>query len=155
MKKVFLFSCVAFALIFASCKSTEQVTDGDIEEPPVVEEITEETAEEAEPPATEKGQADNSGLISQIDGARQKALDEGAQDAYPEAFAALDAAYNALKNLDDGLDHSAELNDIKSRYEALQKAAAAKKLKGKNRRRGFGGKFSRRLRKGRGGFVGI
>lgn len=125
MKKIFLFSCVAFALIFASCKSTEQATDGEIDVPPVVEEIVEEN----ESSAAEKGSEDVSGLISQIDDARQRALEEGAQDAYPEAFAALDASYEALKNLDDGLDHSAELNDIKSRYEALQKAAAAKKLK--------------------------
>lgn len=125
MKKIFLFSCVAFALIFASCKSTEQATDGEIDVPPVVEEIVEEN----ESSAAEKEPEDNSSLISQIDDARQRALEEGAQDAYPEAFAALDAAYEALKNLDDGLDHSAELNDIKSRYEALQKAAAAKKLK--------------------------
>jgi len=125
MKKIFLFSCVAFALIFASCKSTEQATDGEIDVPPVVEEIVEEN----ESSAAEKEPEDNSSLISQIDDARQRALEEGAQDAYPEAFAALDASYEALKNLDDGLDHSAELNDIKSRYEALQKAAAAKKLK--------------------------
>lgn len=125
MKKNFLFSCVAFALIFASCKSTEQATDGEIDVPPVVEEIVEEN----ESSAAEKEPEDNSSLISQIDDARQRALEEGAQDAYPEAFAALDASYEALKNLDDGLDHSAELNDIKSRYEALQKAAAAKKLK--------------------------
>ena len=125
MKKIFLFSGVAFALIFASCKSTEQATDGEIDVPPVVEEIVEEN----ESSAAEKEPEDVSSLISQIDDARQRALDEGAQDAYPEAFAALDAAYEALKNLDDGLDHSAELNDIKSRYEALQKAAAAKKLK--------------------------
>lgn len=125
MKKIFLFSCVAFALIFASCKSTEQATDGEIDVPPVVEEIVEEN----ESSAAEKEPEDISSLISQIDDARQRALEEGAQDAYPEAFAALDAAYEALKNLDDGLDHSAELNDIKSRYEALQKAAAAKKLK--------------------------
>ena len=39
MKKIFLFSCVAFALFFASCKSTEQATDGEIDVPPVVEEI--------------------------------------------------------------------------------------------------------------------
>lgn len=125
MKKIFLFSCVAFALIFASCKSTEQATDGEIDVPPVVEEIVEEN----ESSAAEKEPEDISSLISQIDDARQRALEEGAQDAYPEAFAALDAAYEALKNLDDGLDHSAELNDIKSRYEALQKVAAAKKLK--------------------------
>ena len=125
MKKIFLFSCVAFALIFASCKSTEQATDGEIDVPPVVEEIVEEN----ESSAAEKEPEDNSSLISQIDDARQRALEEGAQDAYPEAFAALDASYEALKNLDDGLDHSAELKDIKSRYEALQKAAAAKKLK--------------------------
>ncbi len=125
MKKIFLFSCVAFALIFASCKLTEQATDGEIDVPPVVEEIVEEN----ESSAAEKEPEDNSSLISQIDDARQRALEEGAQDAYPEAFAALDASYEALKNLDDGLDHSAELNDIKSRYEALQKAAAAKKLK--------------------------
>jgi hypothetical protein len=40
-----------------------------------------------------------------------------------------DTAFSALKALDDGKDHSAELGEIKARFEALASAAKARKLK--------------------------
>lgn len=127
MKKILIFSCVAFALIFASCKSTEQDTSISIEDSSVA---AKEDSEEDEDSAKNSGDDSRGGLLSQTEEARRKALEAGAKDAYPEAFAALDAAYDALKNL-DGAGNDAELLELKLRYEALEKAAKARALKKK------------------------
>lgn len=123
MKKLSLLFCVTLAVLFASCKSTEQVA----EEPAQTETVQEEVQEET--PVQEEKPVDNGDSMSAAEASRQAAIDAGAKDEYALAFAANDAAFEALKALDDGKDHSAELADIKARYDALAAAAKAKKLK--------------------------
>lgn len=118
MKRILIFSCVVFALIFASCKSTEQDTSNSLVDSSV-------SANEE----TDNSEDDSAGgMLAQTEEARKKALDAGAKDAYPDAFAALDAALDALKKL-DGVNNDAELAELKLRYEALEKAAKARALK--------------------------
>ena len=125
MKKVSLLFCAALVFAFASCKTTQQVAE---EEPAKTE-----TVQEAEEPVKEEVQeeapADNQNSLSDAEASRQAAIDAGAKDAYPDAFNATDADFDAIKALDDGKDHSAELAEIKARFDALAAAAKAKKLK--------------------------
>lgn len=127
MKRILLFSCVVFALIFASCKSTEQDASNSLVDSSVAVKDDSEKDEDSE---KKLGDDSRGGMLSQTEEARKKALEAGAKDAYPDAFAALDAAYDALKNL-DGVNVDAELLELKLRYEALEKAAKARALKKK------------------------
>ena len=122
MKKLSLLFCVALAVWFVSCKSTEQVAEEPAKTQPV-QEVKEET------PAQEETEVDNGDSMSAVEAARKAALDAGAKDAYSDAFAVTDAAFEALKALNDGKDHSKELAEIKARYDALAYAAKARKLK--------------------------
>ncbi|MBR5096601.1 MAG: hypothetical protein IK094_05785, partial [Treponema sp.] len=124
MKKLILLFCVALALVFASCKSTTQETDngaaslvdGQIEG-------VDNSSENQE----DASQAANA--LEAAEASRQAAIDAGAKDLYGTAFAANDAALEAIKALDDGKKHDAELADIKARFDALAAASKAKKLK--------------------------
>ena len=124
MKKIILLFCVAFALVFASCKSTTQETDngaaslvdGQIEG----EDNSSDNQEDANKAAN---------ALEAAEASRQAAIDAGAKDLYATAFAANDAALEAIKALDDGKSHETELADIKARFDALAAAAKAKKLK--------------------------
>ncbi len=120
MKKVSLLFCAALVLLFASCKSTQQVAD---EEPAQTQ-----TVQEEEPKKDENPDGTQNALEA-AEASRKAAIDAGAKEYYGDAFAAVDAAFNALKALNDGKDHSAELAEIKARYDALANAAKAKKLK--------------------------
>ncbi len=124
MKKILLFSCVAFALIFASCKSTGQDTSNSL----VDSSVAANDSEKENPEDADNLHSSDKDFLSQTEEARKKALEAGANEAYPEAFAALDAAYDALKNL-DGVNIDADLLELKLRYEALEKAAKARALK--------------------------
>lgn len=121
MKKLSLLFCVTLAVLFASCKSTEQVADT-----PAQTETVQEVKEEA--PVQEET-TDNGDSLSAAEAARKAALDAGAKEYYSDAFAVTDAAFEALKALNDGKDHSKELAEIKARYDALATAAKARKLK--------------------------
>ena len=132
MKKFLPLFCAALALVFASCKSTQQVADdGQIAKNEAVQ--TEDAAWKDESPAEESPAEDNSATsqnaLSDAEASRQAAIDAGARDYYGDAFALTDAAFNALKALDDGKNHDKELAEIKARYDALANAAKARKLK--------------------------
>lgn len=137
MKKIFLLLCLALAVLFVSCKSTEQTTENSLVD---TSNLTEQTAEDegsssedenanADENAEDAGSVDNTSGLDAAESSRQAALDAGAKDEYATAFAANDAALAAIKALNDGKDHSAELADIKARYDALAAAAKARKLK--------------------------
>lgn len=127
MKRILIFSCVVFALIFASCKSTEQDTSNSLVDSPV--EASDETENSDDGMLSQIEEADESdGALLSVEEARQRALDAGADEAYPDAFAALDAEFDALKTL-DGVNNGLELAELKLRYEALEKAAKARALK--------------------------
>ena len=126
MKKIILLFCVAFALVFASCKSTTQETDngaaslvdGQIE--------GEDNSSESEN-QEDANQAANA--LEAAEASRKAAIEAGAKDAYSTLFAATDTAFEAIKALDDGKNHDKELADIKARYDAMANAAKARKLK--------------------------
>ena len=128
MKKVSLLLCAALAFWFVSCKSTQQAAEDESAASETVQEVVEENSQEAAP-ESQSQTADNADSLSAAEASRKAALDAGAKDSYAAAFAANDAAFEALKALDDGKDHSKELADIKARYDALAAAAKAKKLK--------------------------
>ncbi len=106
-------------MIFASCKSTEQAA----------EETTAEVTAPAEETPAEVTPVDNTDILDATETARQSAINEGADKSYAAPFAATDAAFLALKAMDGAKDNSAELADIKARYEAMALAAKAKKLR--------------------------
>ena len=128
MKKVFLLFCAALLLLFASCKSTQQVAE---EEEAVAVEAVEDTSSEEQAPVQESQEqpVDNGNSLESCEASRKAALEAGAKDYYGDAFALTDAAFEALKNLKDGKDHSAELAKLKDCYDAFASAAKAKKLK--------------------------
>jgi hypothetical protein len=130
MKKLFLLFCVAFALVFASCKSTSQETDNG-SAASLTDGQIEETEEKNEPDNAASAEDSNktASALEAAQASRQAAIDAGAKDLYGTAFAADDAALEALKALDDGKNHEAELADIKARFDALAAASKAKKLK--------------------------
>ena len=122
MKKVSLLCCAALVLLFASCKSTQQVAE---EEPAKTQ-----TVQEEEPaPWKDENPDGTQNALEAAEASRKAAIDAGAKEYYSDVFAAVDAAFEALKALNDGKDHSAELAEIKARYDALANAAKAKKLK--------------------------
>ncbi len=134
MKKLLLLFCVLLAIVFASCKSTAQETENDgLASSLVAQTDEDQNTGSAEDQNSQDGAqdqtADNTDSLSAAEASRKAALDAGAKDSYAAAFAANDAAFEALKALDDGKDHSKELADIKARYDALAAAAKAKKLK--------------------------
>ena len=125
MKKIILLFCVAFALVFASCKSTTQETDNGGAASLVDGQIdAEDTSSENQESSSQTANA-----LDAAEASRQAAIDAGAKDLYGTAFAANDAAFEAVKALNDGKNHDAELADIKARFDALAAASKAKKLK--------------------------
>ena len=110
MKKIVLLFCVAFAFVFASCKSTTQETDngaaslvdGQIE-----------TEEGGGVFGQEENVSASENSLAAVEASRQAAIEAGAKDLYGAAFAANDAALEALTALDDGKDHSKEYNELK------------------------------------------
>ncbi|MBR5965709.1 MAG: hypothetical protein IK015_06300 [Treponema sp.] len=127
MKKLILLFCVAFALVFASCKSTTQETDNGAAS--LVDGQIEGQEETSGDDANAEDAAKTASALEAAEAARQAAIEAGAKDAYGTAFAANDAAFEAIKALNDGKNHDAELADIKARYDALAAASKAKKLK--------------------------
>lgn len=126
MKKIILLFCVAFAFVFASCKSTSQETDNGAAS--LVDGQIEAGTDEVASGQVEGDEASQDTLAA-VESSRQAAIDAGAKDMYAAAFAANDAALEALKALNDGKDHSKEYKELKARYDALANAAKAKKLK--------------------------
>ncbi len=139
MKKYLLFALMAMALIFASCKSTEQEDAQDettaVETP--AEEVTEEdtSADDSALTNAEK----NAKLLAQTDESRANAVKAGADSYYGDQLKDTDEKLKALKEkaADSKEDLSAEINDLNYRYLALQKASETKKLKEKIDENGF------------------
>lgn len=128
MKKIVLLFCVAFAFAFASCKSTTQETDNGAAS--LVDGTNEGQEDDSASGQVEsQGEDKSQDSLAAVESSRQAAIDAGAKDMYGAAFAANDAALEALKALNDGKDHSKEYNELKARYDALASAAKAKKLK--------------------------
>ena len=131
MKKVLPLFCAVLALFFVSCASTKQVADDDISKSQAVH-VDDEEEKQEETPAPEPAPVEASDVQNSLEAAesaRQAAIEAGAKDSYADAFGLTDAAFEALKKLDDGKNHSAEYAEIKARFDALAAAAKAKKLK--------------------------
>lgn len=145
MKKYLLtFFSVAAIALYVSCGSTpttepaseakNQVT----EEPAAVEEPAPEV--QKEPAPSEDFSAANNALMSQVDSARQKAVDAGAEKYFPDVLAATDSYYKELKSKIDAnpsADYSAELKDVIERYNALATASLAKEMQEKAKELGL------------------
>ena len=126
MKKVSLLFCASLVLLFASCKSTQQVAE---EETPKVETVAEEEKDSAGEQAQEEKPVDNGNSLESCEASRKAAIEAGAKEYYADAFALTDTAFEALKNLNDGMDHNAELAKLKACFDALANASKARKLK--------------------------
>ncbi len=128
MKKFLLLGCVALALSFVSCKSTDVETPAEETTETVADQTSEEvTAEEI--PQEDNGNGDLADALSQADAARNEAIASGADKNFADAFAALDSQLETIRSANDGKDHSGELKEIKAKYDALAKASKALKLK--------------------------
>ncbi|MCR5290012.1 MAG: hypothetical protein K6E51_08495 [Treponema sp.] len=119
------------ALLLFSCKSTPTAEDV-VDETTGVESAVEDESvtEEVDNGKTEaeKNNAKNLALLQQIETARQKAVDAGAQELFADVFTETDALYNAYKGkceAGSGDDLSSEGKDVLARYQALEKAANA------------------------------
>ena len=87
MKKSLLFLLSIFTLlVFVSCGSKPEAETTTQPEAPVVEEVTEELSEEQQKE-----------LLAQIDEARNKAIEAGAEDKAPKQLQEIDAYYDSVK----------------------------------------------------------
>lgn len=129
MKKSLL-AILSLALIFASCKTTDKGA-GVMEDDQLglVVEDEEKDENKSEEPVVIEENVDNSDLMGAADKSRENAVACGASDFYKDAFDANDKALKGIKDASDGKDHSAELSEIVKKYDALAKAADARKLK--------------------------
>lgn len=139
MKKRFATAlCAGLALAFVSCGSApkpEPAQQGSEQTgaEAVKEEDTSKGAEEAPKP-----KADNSERLARAEGARQKAIDAGADKAAPDEFAKLDSLYDEAKRKSgEGDDMSKELDEIASCYDALAEYARALEAKRKIDENGY------------------
>lgn len=123
MKKFLVFISAA-GLLLASCGSKPKVED------PVQEQIASEVSEavdKIEEKAEEiKETTDNSSALAATEAARQAAISAGADKVAPDQLAAADALYKTLEpQAKSGVNVSKALEDLKARYEALEKYAKA------------------------------
>ena len=125
MKRIFVpFACAAiFSFAFVSCASKPKTTE-DLDK-------VEEAVEQAEEQVEEVVETTVSATIEDVENARAKALEAGA-DSYAKAeLDALDAIYKLLKSQSEaGQNVGPALADLQKRYQALEvysNAQAAKK----------------------------
>lgn len=116
MKKFVLSMLSVLCIVaFISCGSKPAGEDGTETEAPVV-----------------KAEVDNALALSNLDNARNAAIESGAQDKAPELFNAIDSLYNSAKEKADSKeDLSAECQDISDRYLALTNYLSAIETKEK------------------------
>ena len=141
MKKYLLLALMAMALIFVSCKSTEQEKPEEDQTQQVVEQPAEdENKDEQKDPSQASSNAEkNALLLEKVDESRSNAIKAGAQQYYAEKVEEADKKLKELKELasNSDEDYSDQLNDLNYRYLALQKASETKTLKAKIEENGF------------------
>ena len=131
MKKYLLFVLMAAAVIFASCKSTDQET-------------ADQAKNDAETKIEQQANDDTQGLsvdqlISKAEESRAKAVEAGAENYYANQLKVTDEMLLAAKEKAANGDKkvSEEVKDINNRYLALQKASETKNLKKRIEELGF------------------
>lgn len=135
LKKLALFVCAFSALSFFACKSTPEEEPAPVEEEQqdVESEVQEEIPEESVEPELEAQDFSeaNKSLLSDVENARQSAIDSGADKNASQAFALTEAEYNTAKlSVQTSTeDMSKLLGDLKNRYDALNLFSQAKSLK--------------------------
>lgn len=135
LKKLALFVCAFSALSFFACKSTPEEEPAPVEEEQqeVESEVQEEIPEESVEPELEAQDFSeaNKSLLSDVENARQSAIDSGADKNAAQAFALTEAEYNTAKlSVQTSTeDMSKLLGDLKNRYDALNLFSQAKSLK--------------------------
>lgn len=137
MKKYLLtLLCVTAIFSFFSCGSTPTAEPGIEKQTGDVNLVEEEKKEEEE--ATEPTSGDfskaNEALLSQAESARQKAIEAGAEEYFPDVLASDDSYFDEVKaavSANPTEDHSAKITEAISRYNALATASLAKEMKKK------------------------
>ena len=130
MKKYLLTLLSVVAILsFFSCGSTptaEPLVDTSTgESTPVEEEKTDDTGDFSKA---------NEALLAQADSARQKAVEAGAEQYFPDVLALDDRYYDEVKSAvsaNPSEDHSAKIKEVITRYNALATASLAKEMKAK------------------------
>ena len=128
MKKIVITAFSAFLILsFISCGSKPAPEETKEPEAPVVteEEVVEEVEEIIET-------VDNTLALQSIDGARNLAVESGAEDAAADLLKSVDDLYAQIKaKSDEGKDVSKEATDIANRYSAIAAYVKAKDAKQK------------------------
>ena len=138
-KAIVIFVCATvLASFFASCGSTPAPDSKAAE--PKIEDALEEGAstEELDPPEDSDTNAEsaidiaaeNQAGLEKAESARQTAIDAGADTAFPEKFAEIDALYGEAKEkANAGEDASSDFDNIAKLYSALEQYSLAVKAK--------------------------
>ncbi|MCR5614119.1 hypothetical protein [Treponema sp.] len=141
MKKYLLLALTAMALIFVSCKSTEQEKPEDDQTQQVVEQPAgdENNGDKTDASQAKTNAEKNALLLEKVDESRSNAIKAGAQEYFTEKVDEADKKLKELRELasNSDKDYSAQLNDLNYRYLALQKASETKALKAKIEENGF------------------
>lgn len=138
IKYLALTLCGVAILSLAACKSTPAPSSGkgnSTTKSATAESAAEKAAREkaAAEKASKEAQIEktNRNLLEKAESARSAAVEAGAEKYYPKLFAEVDKQYDALKKkvaANPKTDHSAEINEITKKFEALEKASLAKKM---------------------------
>lgn len=135
VKKI-LFILGLSAFLFSSCGSKPKTDDGvsqkiesDISE--AVEETKENVEENIE-------LTDNSEILKSLNSAREAALSSGCETLCPEQFSQAESLYKTLEpQAAAGVNLGSALDDLKARYEAMEKYSQSLKLKSQIEENGF------------------
>ncbi len=130
MKKI-LFVLGLSAFLFSSCGSKPKTDDGvsqKIESD--ISEAVEETKETVEEVKENIELTDNSEILDSLNSAREAALSAGCESLCPEQFSQAESLYKTLEpQAKAGANLGSALDDLKARYEAMEKYSQSLKLK--------------------------
>ncbi len=130
MKKI-LFVLGLSAFLFSSCGSKPKTDDGvsqKIESD--ISEAVEETKETVEEVKENIELTDNSEILDSLNSAREAALAGGCESLCPEQFSQAESLYKTLEpQAKAGANLGSALDDLKARYEAMEKYSQSLKLK--------------------------
>lgn len=135
-KNLILFFFSLTILTFIACGSTANIEPETNKTASVPEEKAEEKTDEpvAATQDFEDFSKENEALLTEAEAARQKAIDAGAEKYFPKILAKDDAFFDSVKSKvhdSPNSDHTEDLREVISRYNALATACMAKNLKEK------------------------
>ena len=138
MKRYLILFFFTFTILtFISCGSTANI-EPEAKKTEAAQEQPAEEKKDEEPITEAQGATDfskeNEELLANAEAARKKAIDAGAEKYFPDVLAKDDTFFSSVKSElknEPKADHTENLREVISRYNALETACMAKELKGK------------------------